>query len=198
MSDIHTTLGIAGMIPGIGNVADILDAALYGLEGDKYGVGLSLISAVPAFRLMAGGLKVKKGVNITKTLDTQTKIVEKAQGVVRSFGENPLDANLVSDVTDTMLDATKNLTKADSQMKTLIDKGLDYEDALDVMMYYDSKSSRAIKASKNLTDMGMSEIDMWGKEAVKEMEDRIKRGAQIALEDAITGKYNLVKLLKVD
>ncbi len=51
-------------------------------------------------------------------------------------------------------------------------------DALDVMMYYDSKSSRAIKASKDLADMGMSEIDMWGKEAVKKMEDSIKKGTR--------------------
>ena len=196
MKDIHNTLGIAGMIPGIGNVADVLDAALYGMEGDKYGMGLSLVAAIPAIGLMAGGLKVKKGVQITKTLDRQADMVEKAQGVVKAYGKDPLDANLVSDVTDIMSDAAKNLTKADKQMGTLLDKGMDFEDALDVMMYYDSKSSRAIKASKDLVDMGMSEVDMWGKEAVKEMEGRIKRGAQLALEDAISGKYGFAKLLR--
>ena len=198
MKDVHNTLGIAGMIPGIGNVADVLDAALYGMEGDKYGMGLSLVAAIPAIGLVAGGLKVKKRVQITKTLDRQADMVEKAQGVVKAYGRDPLDANLVSDVTDMISDAAKNMVKADKQMGTLLDKGMDFEDALDVMMYYDSKSSRAIKASKDLADMGMSEIDMWGKEAVKKMEDSIKRGAQIALEDAITGKYNLAKLLKVD
>ena len=196
MKDIHNTLAIAGVIPGIGNAADLVDAALYGLEGDKYGAGLSLIAAIPAFGLMAGGLKVKKGVQITKTLDRQADMVEKAQGVVKTYGRDPLDANLVSDVTDMMSDAAKNLTKADKQMGTLLDKGMDFEEALDVMMYYDSKSSRAIKASKDLADMGMSEVDMWGKEAVKEMEGRIKRGAQLALEDAISGKYGFAKLLR--
>ena len=195
MKDIHNTLGVAGMIPGIGNVADVLDAALYGMEGDKYGAGLSLIAAIPAFGLMAGGLKVKKGVQITKTLDRQADMVEKAQDVVKAYGKDPLDANLVSDVTDTMADAAQNLVNADKQMGTLLDKGMDFQDALDVMMYYDSKSSRAMKASKDLADMGMSEIDMWGKEAVKEMEGRIKRGAQLALEDAISGKYGFAKLL---
>ena len=195
MKDIHNTLGVAGMIPGIGNVADVLDAALYGMEGDKYGAGLSLIAAIPAFGLMAGGLKVKKGVQITKTLDTHADMVEKAQDVVKAYGKDPLDANLVSDVTDTMADAAQNLVNADKQMGTLLDKGMDFEEALDVMMYYDSKSSRAMKASKDLADMGMSEIDMWGKEAVKEMEGRIKRGAQLALEDAISGKYGFAKLL---
>ena len=195
MKDIHNTLGVAGMIPGIGNVADVLDAALYGMEGDKYGAGLSLIAAIPALGLMAGGLKVKKGVQITKTLDRQADMVEKAQDVVKAYGKDPLDANLVSDITDTMADAAQNLVNADKQMGTLLDKGMDFEEALDVMMYYDSKSSRAMKASKDLADMGMSEIDMWGKEAVKEMEGRIKRGAQLALEDAISGKYGFAKLL---
>ena len=195
MKDIHNTLGVAGMIPGIGNVADVLDAALYGMEGDKYGAGLSLVAAIPALGLMAGGLKVKKGVQITKTLDRQADMVEKAQDVVKAYGRDPLDANLVSDITDTMADAAQNLVNADKQMGTLLDKGMDFEEALDVMMYYDSKSSRAMKASKDLADMGMSEIDMWGKEAVKEMEGRIKRGAQLALEDAISGKYGFAKLL---
>ena len=196
MKDVHNTLGIAGMIPGIGNVADVLDAALYGMEGDKYGMGLSLVAAIPAIGLMAGGLKVKKGVQITKTLDRQADMVEKAQGVVKAYGRDPLDANLVSDITDTMAEAAENLVKADKQMGTLLDKGMDFQDALDVMMYYDSKSSRAIKASKDLADMGISQVDMWGKEAVKKMEDSIKRGAQIALEDAITGKYGFAKLLR--
>ena len=196
MKDIHNTLGVAGMIPGIGNVADVLDAALYGMEGDKYGMGLSLVAAIPAIGLMAGGLKVKKGVQITKTLDRQADMVEKAQDVVKAYGRDPLDANLVSDITDTMADAAQNLVNADKQMGTLLDKGMDFEEALDVMMYYDSKSSRAMKASKDLADMGMSEIDMWGKEAVKEMEGRIKRGAQLALEDAISGKYGFAKLLR--
>ena len=195
MKDVHNTLGVAGMIPGIGNVADVLDAALYGMEGDKYGAGLSLVAAIPALGLMAGGLKVKKGVQITKTLDRQADMVEKAQDVVKAYGRDPLDANLVSDVTDTMADAAQNLVNADKQMGTLLDKGMDFEEALDVMMYYDSKSSRAIKASKDLADMGMSEVDMFGKEAVKEMEGRIKRGAQLALEDAISGKYGFAKLL---
>ena len=83
-------------------------------------------------------------------------------------------------------------------MENLLDQGMDFEDALDVMMYYDSKGSRSLKASKDLADMGMSEVDMWGKEAVKEMGGRIKRGANLALEDAISGKYGFAKLLEVD
>ena len=196
MKDIHNTLGVAGMIPGIGNVADVLDAALYGMEGDKYGAGLSLIAAIPAFGLMAGGLKVKKGVQITKTLDRQADMVEKAQDVVKAYGKDPLDANLVSDITDTMADAAQNLVNADKQMGTLLDKGMDFEDALDVMMYYDSKSKRAIKASEDLKKIGMSEMEIFGKEAVEEMTKRKERGMRLALDDAISGKYGLAKIFE--
>ena len=196
MKDIHNTLGVAGMIPGIGNVADVLDAALYGMEGDKYGAGLSLVAAIPALGLMAGGLKVKKGVQITKTLDRQADMVEKAQDVVKAYGRDPLDANLVSDITDTMADAAQNLVNADKQMGTLLDKGMDFEEALAVMMYYDSKSKRAIKASEDLKKMGMSEMEIFGKEAVEEMTKRKERGMRLALDDAISGKYGLAKIFE--
>ena len=196
MKDVHNTLGIAGMIPGIGNVADVLDAALYGMEGDKYGMGLSLVAAIPAIGLMAGGLKVKKGVQITKTLDRQADMVEKAQDVVKAYGKDPLNPSLVSDVVDITSDTATNFAKSGKQMETLLNKGMSYEDALDVMMYYDSKSKRAIKASEDLKKMGMSEMEIFGKEAVEEMTKRKERGMRLALDDAISGKYGLAKIFE--
>jgi hypothetical protein len=59
--NMHTLLGGAGMIPGVGNIFDLADAGLYAYEGDKLGTGLALASAVPGLGLMAGATKLVKG-----------------------------------------------------------------------------------------------------------------------------------------
>ena len=60
-SKVHLGLGAAGMVPGIGNIADLIDAGIYSAEGDKLGAGLSLAAAVPGLGLVAGGTKLLKG-----------------------------------------------------------------------------------------------------------------------------------------
>ena len=45
--DVHAGLDLLGMTPGIGNAADLLNAALYASKGDKSKTLLSLASAVP-------------------------------------------------------------------------------------------------------------------------------------------------------
>ena len=57
---LHMGLGMAGMVPGIGNVADIIDAGLYASEGDKLGTGLALASAIPFAGLFTGAGKLGK------------------------------------------------------------------------------------------------------------------------------------------
>ena len=58
---IHLGLGVAGMVPAIGNIADLFDAGIYTAEGDKFGAGLALAAAVPGMGLAAGGTKLLKG-----------------------------------------------------------------------------------------------------------------------------------------
>jgi hypothetical protein len=65
---VHTALAGLGMIPGIGIAFDTLDAALYGMEGDALGAGLSLISAIPVLGLAGGATRMTKG--IASKLDT--------------------------------------------------------------------------------------------------------------------------------
>ena len=59
-SILHTILGISGMIPGIGNVADLVDAGIYGLEGKGKDAALSLAAALPIAGIVAGGAKAAK------------------------------------------------------------------------------------------------------------------------------------------
>ena len=57
-SFIHTGLGIAGLIPGIGTIADLADAGLYLAEGDIGSAALSAASAIPLAGDAAGVAKL--------------------------------------------------------------------------------------------------------------------------------------------
>ena len=180
---IHTTLAVAGLVPGIGNVADIIDAALYGLEGDKLGVGLSLISAIPALGLITGSLKIgkqgAKAAKIAKIQKQQTTMVEQTQDVIKRYGGDPTDAKLVSETTDTLIEATEGLVKSGKEMDKLVEAGMDFEDALSYTVYKGSLEPRAIKAAKDLKKMGYTDIELHGKEAVDEMKQIMKRGKEL-------------------
>ena len=71
---IHAGLGLIGMTPGVGNVADLIDAEIYTAEGDKLGAGLSLAAAVPGMGLVAGGTKLLKGAKELKLLRVQKEL----------------------------------------------------------------------------------------------------------------------------
>ena len=58
--DAHTALMVAGMTPGIGTAADIVDAALYLLEGRFGQAALAALAAVPVFGLFVSGGKAGK------------------------------------------------------------------------------------------------------------------------------------------
>lgn len=44
---VHGTLDVAGFIPGLGAIPDVLNAGIYALEGDAVNAGMSLVAAVP-------------------------------------------------------------------------------------------------------------------------------------------------------
>ena len=63
MDGIHLGLDVAGMIPGIGAVADLTNAGLYAAKGQKGMAALSLAAAIPGAGLAAGATKIAKGVS---------------------------------------------------------------------------------------------------------------------------------------
>jgi len=189
---IHTTLAAAGLVPGIGNVADIMDATLYGLEGDKYGFGLSLMSAMPMFGLISGGMKIvkggKKAAEIAKIQKRQVTLVEGAQNIVKKHGQDPSDTKLVSDVADIVSDAAEGLMEHGRKFDNLIEKGVSFDDSMAVMTYLDAISPRAIKAAKDFKKMGYDELEFYGKEAVDEMARLVKKGKKLYENDPIFQK----------
>ena len=84
VAGVHTALAGAGMIPGVGNVADAVDTMLYLTEGDLGGAAMSALSAIPFLGLFAGGMKtVKSGAKVIKG----TKKLEGAAGTMPKMSE---------------------------------------------------------------------------------------------------------------
>tara|TARA_Y100000310_G_scaffold146673_1_gene145988 strand:+ start:849 stop:1754 length:906 start_codon:yes stop_codon:yes gene_type:complete len=192
---IHTTLGAVGMVDvfGIGTIADVLDAGLYGLEGRGWEAGLALLSALPVFgSLIGGGGKAAKIARAAaraekkaqKGMEKQTEMVEGAQSVIKSFGEDPLDPKLVSFTTDKLAEAAEGLVENQKQFDYFwrkmgvhkIDKltdpeewanlpkafkelggipKMDFEDALAIFHYRGTKTAEGIKAAKEYSKLGL-------------------------------------------
>ncbi|MDW6002749.1 RHS repeat-associated core domain-containing protein [Vibrio mangrovi] len=58
---IHSVLDVAGQVPGIGDIADVINAGLYALQGDFVNAGISVAAVVPAIgnAATAGRLSTK-------------------------------------------------------------------------------------------------------------------------------------------
>lgn len=65
----HTALDLVGLVPVVGEAADVANAAWYGLEGDYAAAGLSLAAAIPiAGWAFTGGKLGFKGVDTVKAV----------------------------------------------------------------------------------------------------------------------------------
>ena len=67
LDGIQTALDLAGFIPGVGAVPDLLNAAIYAARGDMANAGMSVLAAVPGIGDAAAGAKIAmKGVKAAK------------------------------------------------------------------------------------------------------------------------------------
>lgn len=102
LNGIQVALDVAGFIPIVGAVPDLLNAGIYALRGDYVSAGLSLLSAVPMVGDAAGAAKIAyKGVKLAK-LSKGTKVVkplktvEKADSVKSVKASSKVSSDLVS------------------------------------------------------------------------------------------------------
>jgi len=101
---IHTGLDVAGMLPGVGLIPDLINAGIYGLEGDAENAAWSSSAAVPLAGLFATPAKyVKKG------LKYADEVVPSKWKGIRKYN-NP-DAFEGIDIANMELDAMKSLGK---------------------------------------------------------------------------------------
>ncbi|MCD2425923.1 DUF6443 domain-containing protein [Niabella pedocola] len=54
----QTALDIAGLVPGVGEIADLVNAGIYGLRGDYVNAGLSLAASIPLLGTVSTGGKM--------------------------------------------------------------------------------------------------------------------------------------------
>lgn len=89
LDGLQTVLDVAGFAPGVGAIADLTNAAIYAVRGDKINAGLSLLAAVPgigdaaaAAKLAGKGVKVARATKVAKNAKTVQKTTSNTK-----FGE---------------------------------------------------------------------------------------------------------------
>jgi hypothetical protein len=99
---VHTVLDVVGMIPVVGEIADLANAALYGVEGNYVDAGLSLAGAIPGLGWGATGTKLAR-----KGVKAAAKAADKARDAAKV-------ATKVADAAAAAksLKAAENVTKA--------------------------------------------------------------------------------------
>ena len=106
----HLVLDIAGLVPGIGEAADLANAALYISKGEYLMAGFSVVSMIPAigdFVGKGGKVLVKYGDDAGElTLKLGKAIREKLPEITKLF-DKLRDNRLVGEYVDDMLKAVK-------------------------------------------------------------------------------------------
>ncbi len=81
----HTALTFAGMVPVIGNIADLANAGWYLAEGDRAMAALSAAAAIPGAGLAFGGGKLALGAGkAAKTADTAYRTAQQTAKTTRA------------------------------------------------------------------------------------------------------------------
>jgi hypothetical protein len=123
---IHNALMVAGMTPGIGNVADLADATLYALEGEFGDAAWSAAAAIPVIGQMVSGKKALKAAK-----EAGEEMVTLYRGVPDWFqGKMVKDGNFISPQNQKYYDETITLPSK---------KGIYVGDKIDVVEGYARK-----------------------------------------------------------
>lgn len=163
----HAGLAAAGMVPVVGNIADVADAGLYALEGDKVGAGLSLAAAVPGAGLGAGAVKLGKvGKNLKSGVRAADEVAE--HGVViprRPRSQAAMEADRVPSTLRTPgTDGMHSVRRTESVIEDLGSRSselyekltgstldmVDYQNYLDELMTIDPALARKV-----INELGM-------------------------------------------
>ena len=83
--DIHSTLDMLGMMPGVGVGADLLNTALFTAKGNKKGALMSLTQSVPVVGL--GTALGKKLLRPSSQIKTATSYADAFQGWYKNLNE---------------------------------------------------------------------------------------------------------------
>jgi len=83
---IHIALDLVGLVPVVGEVADLTNGIIYAVEGDGLNATLSIASMIPVAGIGATTIKyAKKTINITSSTKTTLKWLKNSQNIY-TFG----------------------------------------------------------------------------------------------------------------
>lgn len=82
---IHLSLDIFGLVPIVGEAADLVNGILYTIEGEGVNATLSFASAVPILGWWTTGTKL--GIKVVSTTTGSTKLIWKMNSGIISFGQ---------------------------------------------------------------------------------------------------------------
>lgn len=111
LDGIQMALDVAGFIPGLGAVPDLLNAAISACRGDWVGAGMSILSAVPGIGDAAAAAKIaKKGANAAKTIGKSEKAIKTAKTISKEEKKAIAKKYISKDVTKEELLKEKGVT----------------------------------------------------------------------------------------
>lgn len=121
---VHNTLDFVGFIPGVGEVADAANAAIYFAEGDTTNAALSLVSLIPA----AGDLLGKGG----RTVDSFIGVSDDVADAVSDISKNSDEVDdLAGDLPQSAASSSSALNGVENSLNGLPqNKGYSSFDAL--------------------------------------------------------------------
>jgi hypothetical protein len=137
LNNLSTALDVAGLIPVVGNFADLANVGVNLLRGDLTGAGLSALAAVPGLGLLAGSSKIGiKGAAAMQKLRTIDAAVNTGL-LVKGASEAAYD-QFTSSVGGTALASSFLIasTGSGNQLQNYIFEGTDKKDAIDTLREY--------------------------------------------------------------
>jgi len=122
MEIVHSALDVVGMIPIIGEAADLVNGAIYLAQGDLANAALSMMAMVPVLGSTATGARivatvatgVTAAVKAAKATRTATKAVDETKDLLKIFNKFEDTASLTkagTNATEAATDATRAATK---------------------------------------------------------------------------------------
>jgi len=119
LPSLHTALDVVGLVPGLGEVADGVNAVIYLAEGNKVDAALSVAAMVPLAGTAATAVKfartADKAITAVKAVDKATTLAKaEARAAKLSQVQRP-----GKDLTKAGKDAVKDLSRAKNDGKTI-------------------------------------------------------------------------------
>ena len=122
---VHVGLDIFGLVPLIGELADLTNGVLYTIEGDGVNATLSYASAIPLAGWVTASTKI--GLKVINVAGETTELVWKVVGNVIEFGDRR-QLRKVLGITDSSIHA-HHLIPWSTQSKTVVQKAAKSENA---------------------------------------------------------------------